>query len=180
MKIIHEKNRQIKLPMAVVIENFCDLDHVNNAHKRPYKYCNIVRKRKNIMYLDVGVIPIPPLPYVQHYTMFHEFIEPNKILHLSKKKNSNYHLKSQVEFNEDNDITFINHKHEIIIPFFLFPFKNLILKLIDRWSDILWEEDVEIMKTRYEMISKGFKDGSHCGRWQLKDGKPIFEFYSRN
>ena len=47
MKIIHEKKREINLPMNIVIENFCDLDHVNFVHKRCYKYCNIVRKRRH-------------------------------------------------------------------------------------------------------------------------------------
>ena len=86
MKLLHEKKRKIDLPMEIVIENFCDLDHVNYVHKRCYKYCNIVRKKENIMFLDVGVYPIPPLPISQHYTMFHEFISPNKIIHYSKKK----------------------------------------------------------------------------------------------
>ena len=180
MKIIHEKKREINLPMNIVIENFCDLDHVNFVHKRCYKYCNIVRKRKNIMYLDVGVYPIPPLPFVLHYTMFHEFIEPNKIVHFSKKRNSNYHVRSQVDFKEENGKTHIHHKHELVIPFFLLPFKQFIIKLIDRWSDILWSEDSEIMKIRNEQVKKGFKDGSHCGKWILKDGRAKFEFYKRN
>ncbi len=180
MKLLHEKKREIEIPMSIVIENFCDLDHVNFVHKRCYKYCNIVRKRKNIMYLDVGVLPVPPLPFTQHYTMFHEFIPPNKIVHFSKKKNSNYHIKSQVNFEEKNGKTLVHHKHELIIPFFLIPFKNILLKLVDRWSDILWEEDSEIMKIRYNRLQKGFKDGSHCGKWVLKDGKATFEFYDRN
>ena len=86
MKLLHEKKREIEIPMSIVIENFCDLDHVNFVHKRCYKYCNIVRKRKNIMYLDVGVLPVPPLPFTQHYTMFHEFILQIK-LYIFQKKN---------------------------------------------------------------------------------------------
>ena len=42
MKLLHEKKREIEIPMSIVIENFCDLDHVNFVHKRCYKYCNIV------------------------------------------------------------------------------------------------------------------------------------------
>ena len=97
-----------------------------------------------------------------------------------KKKNSNYHIKSQVDFKEENGKTFVTHQHELIIPFFLKPFKKILLKLVDRWSDILWEEDTEIMKIRYDQLKKGFKDGSHCGKWVLKNGKAIFEFYDRS
>ena len=48
--------------------------------------------------------------------------------------------------------------------------------MIRRWSDILWEEDSEIMKDRYEVIKKGFTDGLHCGKWTFKDGKTKFVF----
>lgn len=180
MKLLHEKKREINLPMEIVIENFCDLDHVNYVHKRCYKYCNIVRKKENIMFLDVGVYPIPPLPIAQHYTMFHEFIPPNKIIHYSKKKNSNKYVKSQVIFEEKSGVTTFTHKHQLEVPFYLYPFKKMIIKLVDRWSDILWEEDSEIMKIRYAQLKNGFKDGAHCGKWVLKDGKPFFEFYDIN
>ena len=103
-----------------------------------------------------------------------------KLYIFQKKKNSNYHIKSQVNFEEKNGKTLVHHKHELIIPFFLIPFKNILLKLVDRWSDILWEEDSEIMKIRYNRLQKGFKDGSHCGKWVFKDGKATFEFYDRN
>ena len=51
--------------------------------------------------------------------------------------------------------------------------------MIDRWSDILWEEDSEIMEIRHTQLKKGFKDGANCGKWVLKEGKPFFEFYDK-
>ena len=55
------------------------------------------------------------------------------------------------------------------MPIILYPFKKLILKIVDSWSDILWFEDTEIMKQRLKVLSNGFKDGFHCGKWILKE-----------
>ena len=39
------------------------------------------------MFLVVGVYPIPTLTIDQHYTMLHEFISSNKIIHLQQITN---------------------------------------------------------------------------------------------
>ncbi len=176
MEIIHKKKREIELPLEIVVENFLDLDHVNFVHKKCYSYCNILRRSKNIMLLDVGVKPLTPFPYTVHYTMFHEFISPNKIVHFSKQNGKKKYVKSIVEFNEERGKTSIIHTHKIDIPFYLIPLKHVIIKLVDRWSNILWKEDSEIMKDRKKVVSKGFLDGPHCGKWLLINGKPKWIF----
>ena len=66
------------------------------------------------------------------------------------------------------------------MPIILYPFKKLILKIVDSWSDILWFEDTEIMKQRLKVLSNGFKDGFHCGKWILKEGKPTWFIIMKN
>lgn len=181
MKIKHEIIREINAPKEIVFENFLDLDHINFVHKRCYKYCNIVKKTKNYMLLDVGVYHLPPLPIVTHYTMFHEIISKDKIIHLSKRKNSSKYVKSEIYFSEiSSGTTKIIHKHDFNLPIILFPLKNIILKLIDRWSNILWQEDSEIMSQRQSLSKEGFKDGFHCGKWEIVDGKPQWQYNERN
>ena len=181
MKIQHEITREINVPREIVLENFLDLDHINFVHKRCYKYCNIVKKTKNYMLLDVGVYHLPPLPIVTHYTMFHEVLSEDKIVHLSKRKNSSKYIKSEVNFSKISpDITKIIHKHSFNLPIFFYPLKNIILRLIDRWSNILWQEDSGIMSQRLLLYKEGFKDGFHCGKWGIVNGKPQWQYNERN
>ena len=180
MIIYQEKVREIDLPKDIVLENFLDLDHINFVHKKCYKYCNLVKRTKNYMLLDVGVYHIPGLPIVSHYTMFHEVISPNKILHYSKRKNSSNYVKSEINFYEiSENKTKIHHKHSFHLPILFYPVRNIILKIVDKWSDILWSEDKEIMKQRLKVKSEGFKDGFHCGKWVLIDGKPTWQYNER-
>lgn len=180
MIIYHEKIREVDLPKDIIFENFLDLDHINFVHKKCYKYCNLVKRTKNYMLLDVGVYHIPGLPIVSHYTMFHEVISPNKITHYSKRMNSKKYVKSEVNFHEiSENRTKIHHKHSFYLPILFYPVRKMILKIVDNWSDILWSEDTEIMKQRYKVKSNGFKDGFHCGKWVLIDGKPTWQYNER-
>ena len=177
MIIYHQKIREINIPKNIVFENFLDLDHINFVHKKCYKYCNLVKRSKNYMLLDVGVFHFPGLPFVSHYTMFHEVISPNKIIHFLKEEIQQKYVKSEVNFVElSENKTKIIHKHNFNLPIILYPFKKLILKIVDSWSDILWFEDTEIMKQRLKVLSNGFKDGFHCGKWILKEGKPTWVY----
>ena len=185
MKILHKIKREIAVPLNIVIENFLDLDHVNFIHKRCYKYCNVISRipkplNSDIyanMFLEVGAYPIPGIPISFNYLMYHEYIPPNKIIHFSQQKNSKTYVRSQIDFWEKNGKTYFEHTHVLNVSILYYPFKNLIIKCINRWSDILWEEDSELMLERHDQVKKGFRDGVHCGKWMLKDGKPIFNFY---
>jgi hypothetical protein len=180
MIINHEKTREIDIPKNIVFENFLDLDHINFVHKKCYKYCNLVKRTKNYMLLDVGVYHIPGIPFVSHYTMFHEVVSQNKIIHFSKRKNSSKYVKSEVNFIElSEDKTKIVHKHSFYLPIIFYPFRNIILKIVDKWSNILWLEDSKIMKQRLKVLSVGFKDGFHCGKWILDDGRPTWVYNNK-
>ena len=182
MEIIHTVEREIDIPSWIVIENHLDLDHIPHVHKRCYKYASIITRyqRKDgyhVMLLELGAKPFTPLPLVINYTMFHQFIPPNKIIHYSKPKNSKRWTKCEITFYKKGDGKTVEiHNHILNLPIIFFPFKKWIIKIIRRWSDILWEEDSQIMRDRHEAVSKGFKDGLHCGKWTFKDGKTKFVF----
>ena len=125
MIIYHQKIREINIPKNIVFENFLDLDHINFVHRKCYKYCNLVKRSKNYMLLDVGVYHIPGIPFVSHYTMFHEVVSQNKIIHFSKRKNSSKYVKSEVNFIElSEDKTKIIHKHNLICQLFYILLKS--------------------------------------------------------
>lgn len=166
--------------MSVVIENYCDFDHVNHVHKRCYKYCKVISKKKNFTSLEYGVYHIPPLPFVRHYQMEHRFIPPNRIVHYSKRKGDEESVNVQILFKEEGtSITTIKQVHHFKLPIVLKPFEKIIKYLVQRWSNILWEEDLDVMQDRHEYIQMGGKDGLHCGRWVTKNKNTKWEFYTK-
>ena len=176
---IHKNIRFINLPIEIVIENYCDFEHVNYVHKKCYKYTNVIKRAKNITLLEYGVYHIPPIPISTNYIMLHEFIPPNKIVHISRRNNSREFVKGEILFESKNGGTQVTQSHKGSLPFFFKPFTKILNYLLDRWSNILWKEDSDIMFDRDSFIKSGNKDGSHCGKWVLIDGKPQWKFNNR-
>lgn len=175
-RLKHQTKRFVDIPMETVIENYCDFEHVKHVHKKCFKYANVIKKTKNVTLLEYGVYHIPPIPFVSHYIMLHEFIEPNKIVHISVRSNSRNYVKSEVVFNKINNGTEVTQSHEMFLSIFFKPFTKMLIFLADRWSKILWEEDTEIMHDRQLFIKSGKPDGSHCGKWVLDNGQSYWKF----
>ena len=178
-KFSHKNIKNINIPMELVIENYRDFEHVSYVHKRCFKYSNLVKRSKNLTLLEYGVFHIPPIPIAADYIMLHEFIPPNKIIHLSRRNNSRKFVKGEVIFEEKNGGTQITQYHKTTLPFYFKPFVKILIFLLDRWSNIVWEEDSGIMLDRYKFLKSGNKDGSHCGKWIVIDGRPKWEFHKR-
>ena len=178
-KFIHKNIRFTKVPIKIVIENYCDFEHVNYVHKTCFKYSNVVKRSKNLTLLEYGVFHIPPIPISTDYIMLHEFIPPNKIIHISRRNNSRKFVKGEIIFESKNGGTQITQYHKTTLPFFFKPFVKILIILLDRWSNIVWKEDSDMIVDRNKFIKSGNKDSSHCGKWVIIDGRPKWEFYKR-
>jgi len=178
-EFIHKNIRFTKVPIKIVIENYCDFEHVNYVHKTCFKYSNVVKRSKNLTLLEYGVFHIPPIPISTDYIMLHEFIPPNKIIHISRRNNSRKFVKGEIIFESKNGGTQITQYHKTTLPFFFKPFVKILIILLDRWSNIVWKEDSDMIVDRDKFIKSGNKDGSHCGKWVIIDGRPKWEFYKR-
>lgn len=174
--ITHKCERILNIKREIVIENYLDFDHVNFIHKKCYKYCKVIKRLKNITFLKYGVYHIPPIPFVSHYEMKHEFHKPDKILHYSKKPGNNEIVMGEVYFEDLGNKTKITQFHKFKLPIIFKPLEKLIIFLVNRWSKILWEEDKNMMEHREEFIFSGNKDGLHCGKWLKHNGEVNWVF----
>ena len=168
--------RRLNVKINLVIENYCDFDHVNYVHKKCYNYCKVVKKQGNTTFLEYGVYHIPPIPIIHHYEMEHKFISPNKIIYSSNRKGSKDKVIGEIYFEQLGNETVITQIHNFSLPIILKPLEFFIKILLNRWSQILWDEDSEMMENRKNFLENGFKDGFHCGRWINENGNVFWKF----
>ena len=171
--------RSLNVDMGLVIENYCDFDHVNYVHKKCYKYCRVIKRQGNTTFLEYGVYHIPPIPIVHHYEMEHKFLSPNKIIYYSNRKGSNDRVIGEIYFEQLEKGTQVTQIHNFTLPIILKPLEFVVKILLKRWSQILWKEDSEMMKHRRNFLENGFKDGFHCGKWVNENGKSFWLFKNK-
>jgi len=179
-KIKNINKRKVSVDIKLVIENYCDFDHVNYVHKRCYNYCKVIRRQGNTTFLEYGVYHIPPIPIIHHYEMEHKFISPNRIIYTSNRKGSKDKVIGEIYFEQKGNETEIIQIHNFSLPMILKPFEFFIKILLNRWSQILWDEDSEMMENRKNFIENGYKDGFHCGRWVNENGNIFWKFNKKN
>lgn len=159
----HTEHQEAPVSKDVVIWNFLDFPHAPIVHKRSYKYCKILAKYGPVTFVEFGANNglTRFLPITIKHLMWHQFIPPDTILHLSKSSFGTY-LKvvaKVTEFKRDDQVyTKITHTFNMHIPFFLLPFKSIITRYLKRWSKILWEEDLAMCLRRQKVLDAGFKD----------------------
>ena len=151
------------VPQNVMIWNIIDFGHVNFVHKKTYKYVKVLAKHGNVTFLEYGVnqflnrrIPI----VIKHY-MWHQYEPPGTVTHLSKSQfgTTMKVVIKATEFTKDNKkYTEVEHSYSLRLPFFLKPFKKLVTHYIEKWGEILWQEDLNMCLRRHDAVEKGFKD----------------------
>jgi hypothetical protein len=182
-KIQHKKIRNISIPAKLIMENIMDFEHVNFVHKKCFKYNRLIFKKDRVSILEYGVKIFPFIPfYVNHFIMIHEQISEYEVRHISRNLNNKRWIESRMSLKEKKsrgrNYTEYISTHELYLPLFLLPFKKLILKIIDNWSNIVWSEDYDILKRKMKLEKNNFINAPACGVWLKKDG--IFYYDANN
>ena len=176
----HEDTRTIHVPKALIIENILDFDHVNYVHRRCYAYCRVVARWHGATLLEYGVRHIPWLPFVTHYTMFHEYHAPDTVVHFARPNGRGPWTTSTMHVSEsigpNGPVTTSRHSYTRILPVWMKPFTPLLHRLVRAWSGILWEEDRAIVERRDKMLRAGFQDSAACARWVHEQGTGAYRF----
>ena len=178
-KYFYKFEKIIDIPSEIIFQNICDFEHVGFVHKRCFAYNRLIGKHGKLSYLEYGCKFFTPLPHVTHFVMKHEIVSKNHVRNFSKSPGENYWTESN-HYIEDIKIdgkiltkyTMTKTKN---MSFYLKYFSKLLDLIIDRWSNILWEEDYKMCKRIYETKSKGFKNQNICGEWTMKDGQIIYD-----
>ena len=55
-------------------------------------------------------------------------------------------------------VTKISNYYELDVPFFIYIFKPFLLKLIDKWNKVNWDEDLPLKTRRQMALDLGFVD----------------------
>jgi len=147
----------------IVLWNLLDFSHVNWVHRRNYKYCKILAESPRVTLLEYGVrmFFFLKLPWSSPVLMWHEFVPPGVVRHLSRSAWGSY-TKVEMTLEEkregDKVETTLTHHYATHLPAFLLPFKKLFAWYLDSWSDRLWKEDSGMLLRRQKVLETGFKD----------------------
>jgi len=148
------------VPPPIVIWNLIDFAHVNWVHRKTYNHCKILAQRGNVHLLEYGVKQFffLKLNFSLKYLMWHEYVRPNIVRHISRSPWGSY-SRVEVVVNEikvgNETHSEIHHTFYMNAPKFLHRFVDY---YIDKWSDILWEEDGSMLMRRKKILETGFRD----------------------
>ena len=168
--------QEADIPRSIILWNMLDFGHVNFVHKSSYKYCKVLAKQGNVTLLEYGANQFlnKLFPFTVKHTMWHQFNAPGTITHLSKNHLTGAYTKVRMEISEfvkdGKKHSRIEHTFWFHLPFFIKPFKGIITKYLERWSEQLWQEDLEMCRRRQEALEGGFKDNPMDTLPRAKEG----------
>ena len=156
----HTVVQRAPVPPEIVIWNMIDFAHVNWVHRKTYNHCKILAQRGNVHLLEYGVKQFffLRLPISFKYLMWHEYVRPNIVRHISRSPWGSYSRVEVVvnEISVGNEIhSEIHHTFYMNAPRFL---HRVILAYVGKWSEILWEEDGAMLLRRQKVLQAGFDD----------------------
>ena len=159
----HTIVQTVPVSASIVMWNLIDFAHVNWVHRKTYKYCKLLAKTGSVYLMEYGVKQFFPLRLSFSFStlMWHEYISPFKIQHLSCTPWGTYnrvevHLE---EFEERGQThTRLTHIYHMALPKLLYPLKGFLRRYIEWWSEILWSEDSPMLIRRQRVLEAGFHD----------------------
>ena len=140
----------------------------------------MIRKVGRVTLLEYGVRHLPWLPWVTHYTMFHEHQPPDTVVHLARAGGHGPWTVSRMHVSEiqadHGPATLYEHMYERPLPIWMKPLRPLLARLVTWWSGILWKEDLALVERRYRMVQQGFTDTTPCADWVFEEGTGVYQF----
>lgn len=156
MKLFLKITREIDVSRAVCLWNTWDHEHLAYVHKQ--------FGRSKILYEDSNVAII-----ISQFVIPFINIKLNTLHTLTCKKNGDVLVVDTMPFSivvKLNMIfkeitqkkTQLINEYELYLPWYFYPFKKIITKLIKKWNNINWLEDMPLKKRRQLAIDMGFRD----------------------
>jgi hypothetical protein len=159
----HSYENTIAAARPLVLWNILDFSHVNWVHRRNYSYCKVLAETQRTHFLEYGVrgFFFLGLPFSSPVLMWHEFVPPNVVRHLSRSPWGGY-TKTEMILDEsevDGQLqTRMTHNYSTRLPAFLLPVKGLFALYLNAWSRVLWDEDAAMILRRQQVLRNGFRD----------------------
>lgn len=146
----------------IVLWNLLDFSHVNWVHRRNYDYCKVLAESPRVTLLEYGVriFFFLGLKKSSPVLMWHEFVPPGLVRHLSRGLFGYTRVEMVCEAIQvdGKEHCRLSHHYATRLPKILLPFKRIFNWYLNAWSDRLWAEDSAMLARRQHVLEMGFKD----------------------
>ncbi len=141
----------------LVIENFLDLDHLFYVHEGSFDYHRVIETGRLAGLVDMRTrvlgIPVVHREWVQ-------LLPPDRMLFRSSLLGGMAELHVDSRVLEQEGGTLLRTDYSFTPPWFLRPFRGLLLPVMQRIKERIWEQDVSVLVRRQKLRERGFRDGA--------------------
>ena len=156
MLINFEISREVNVSRGVCLWNTWDHEHLYFVHKQ-FEFAKMLYEDSHVAFIRTKV-KIPFLP-----------IYLNCLHTMTSLKNGDVMVIDTLPFGMLSKLemryielgpkrTKLHNLYTLDVPIFFYPIKNLVPKMIQKWNDINWDEDLPIKMRRQQAIDMGFRD----------------------
>jgi len=156
MKVKFEINRTIDVSKDVCLWNTWDHEHLYFVHKQFNKAKILAESNKSVAIETEMKVPFLPIRLKGLHLLFE--IEDNNVLVIDTLP-FGVRVKLLMQYVVlDKCKTKLINNYEIDLPWFLFPMSLVLKKIIPKWNEVNWLEDMPLKLRRQKALDLGFKD----------------------
>lgn len=156
MIINFEITREVDVSREVCLWNTWDHEHLFYVHKQ-FQFAKMLYEDSNVAFIRTK-IKVPFLP-----------IFLNCLHTMTSLKNGDVMVIDTLPFGviatlemryieREPKKTILRNFYSLEMPFIFYPIKNLIPKMIQKWNDTNWAEDMPLKIRRQQALDLGFRD----------------------
>ena len=156
MRINFQITRKVDVSREVCLGNTWDHEYLYFVHKQ-FQIAKMLYEDSNVAFIRTSVkIPILPVYLNSLHTM--TSLKGGDVMVIDTLP-FGVIAKLEMQYIElEPKKTELVNSYSLDLPIFFYPIQSLIPKLIQKWNDINWSEDLPIKTRRQQAIDMGFTD----------------------
>jgi hypothetical protein len=156
MKFNFEIIREVNVSKDVCLWNTWDHEHLFYVHKQ-FTYAKILYEDSNVAFVRTKIkVPFTPIYLNALHTMTR--LKDDNVLVIDTMPFGIISKLEMIYTEMDNSTTSLRNIYQLDLPCIFYPLKFLLPKLIKKWNDQNWEEDLPLKMRRQMAINMGFRD----------------------
>ena len=156
MKVKFKIERTIEVSKEVCLWNTWDHEHLYFVHKQ-FNQAKILTENEKSVAIETHMkVPYLPIRLKGLHLLF-ELSERNVLVIDTLPFGVRVQLLMRYIENSEKQTTLIN-QYEIDLPWFLAPLSIILKKIIPRWNEVNWLEDMPLKLRRQKALDLGFRD----------------------
>lgn len=163
-------NRLVPVSKNVCLWNTWDHEHLFFVH-RQFEDAKILIENKNSVVIETKLsIPFFPNSFSCLHSLYE--VEDQNVVVVDTLPFGAWAMVRMNYFEVGPKETRLENHYQIYLPFFMAPLAPLLKRLVRKWNDINWEEDMPLKIRRQQALDLGFRD--FRGRIATPDGNTPF------